>query len=314
MMVMASPELMLFGGVMVTAVPGETQAMVPTVPEPDAVVESVITYELALLGNVVPAGAVSAIWPAAEPPTIAVVANRPVIVYVASEPTVLGLGTTVTPAVPLALMVYAGAAIGTVSLDVLTVKSVKVPAPGLVTEATVTVTESPAAMLSPGGNAIVIPPLVPGVVATNRQFAVASETSTPVTLEKLVGPAVSVRLMVPPAATAVVALKPSVYVAEALETRGEIDSVTADTPVPNDRVFDVVNAGPTAVNDPLPGVIVIVDELGVAGFVPSAVMLTTPPDATAVVKVKKTVLVPPPVIPVTTSVAAVPPDGVRVTE
>ncbi len=163
-MVMASPELMLFGGVMVTAVPGETQAMVPTVPEPDAVVESVITYELALLGNVVPAGAVSAIWPAAEPPTIAVVANRPVIVYVASEPTVLGLGTTVTPAVPLALMVYAGAAIGTVSLDVLTVKSVKVPAPGLVTEATVTVTESPAAMLSPGGNAIVIPPLVPGVV------------------------------------------------------------------------------------------------------------------------------------------------------
>ncbi len=79
------------------------------------------------MGNTVPAGAVSVIQLAGSPvvpPVMAEVANRPVTVYVAKEPTVLGLGTTVTPAVPLALMVYEGAATGTVSLDVATVKSV----------------------------------------------------------------------------------------------------------------------------------------------------------------------------------------------
>jgi len=248
---------------------------------------------------------------------MAEVANRPVIVYVAKEPTVLGLGTTVTPAVPLALMVYAGAETGTVSAEVLTVKSVYVPAPGLVTPATVTVIASPATIAF--GSVIVRPELEPGVVVTNLQFCVASETRTPLMLVKLVGPAVSVRLIVPPMATADVALKVNVYVAEAADTSGEMANVTALTPVPKARLLDVVSGVPLAVKTPLtklPGVIVM-DTLPAeeeAGLVPRAVMLTTPPDAMAVVKVSCTLFVPPPATAVTTSVVAVPPDGVYVTE
>jgi hypothetical protein len=107
-------------------------------------------------------------------------------------------------------------------------------------------------------------------------------------------------------------------VAEAAETRGEIDSVRADTAVPKARLLDVVNVVPFAVKAPLtmlPGVIAIVTlPTAVAGLVPRAVMLTTPPDAMAVVRVSWTLFVPPPLTAVTTSVVAVPPDGVYVTE
>ena len=267
------------------------------------------------MGRVVPAGAVSAMPQVVVPPVIAAVANRPVIVYVDSDPTVFGLGTTVIPAVPLALMVYAGADTCTVSADVLTPKSVYVPAPGFVTLATVTVMASPAAMASPAGVVIVMPPLIPGLVLTNRQFDVASDTSTPVTVVKLVGPAVSVRLIEPPAGTAVVALNPTVYVAEAPATSGEIDNVTAVTAVPKLMEL-VVNGDPDGANGavPLPGVIVTVVEPAVAGLVAKAVILTIPPEAIAVVNVKYTMLaVAPGVAAVTTLLVAVPPEGVYVT-
>lgn len=227
------------------------------------------------------------------------------------------------PAKPLGLIVYDGAATGIVSAEVATVKSVIVEAAGLVTPTAVTVTESPEAMPpTPESVMAKLPAVavenVPAPVpadATNLQPAVASLTSTPVVVAKLV--LGSLRVMVPVlAGTAVVAVKPAVYVAESLATSGETVSVTAVTAKPTETLL-VVNAGPTVTTEPvslLVGVTVTVIVPPVVGLVAKAVIVTTPPDSTGVVRVNWTALGVaeplPPLTAVTASVAAVPPGGV----
>jgi hypothetical protein len=83
--------------------------------------------------------------------------------------------------------------VGTGSFELVAEKSPIVPGEvGLVTPIMSRLTESPALIESASG--IVAVPLVSTApVATNRQFWVVSITSIPVTLEKFVGPAGSVR-------------------------------------------------------------------------------------------------------------------------
>ena len=107
--------------------------------------------------------------------------------------------------------------------------------------------------------------------------------------------------------------------ADAPATRGETARVTFLTAVPKLSVL-VVSVLPTGVNGaavPVAGVIVTPCVLA-GGLMTLAVRLTTPPDAMGVVSVNPTLAgataVPAiTVTPVTTSVAAVPPDGVYVT-
>ncbi len=104
-----------------------------TVPDPAGVVESVITNALGEVGKTVPAGAVSVMALAVRLPRYGVVAKSPVMVYVARLPTVGGFTMTLTPAVPGCGDRNDGALAATVSIVVVTVKLVYVPAAGLVT-------------------------------------------------------------------------------------------------------------------------------------------------------------------------------------
>jgi hypothetical protein len=119
---------------------------------------------------------------------MALAAKSPVMVYVAREPTVGGFTITLTPAVPAALIVYDGALAPTESVVVFTVKSVYVPAPGLVTPAIVTVTASPLLMLFPPVG--IVSEFVPtvGVFVTKCHPPVVSVISAPLTPEKVVLP------------------------------------------------------------------------------------------------------------------------------
>jgi len=310
-----------------------------TVPEPDGVVESVITYALGAVGKTVPAGAVRVIALAVRPPVMALAAKSPVMVYVAKLPTVGGFTMTLTPAVPAAVIVNDGALAGTVSVEVVTAKLVYVPAGGLLTPAIVTVTASPPLIWfvpkSPGPiirhglpeNGVVAGQLADlvGVLVTMCQPPVVSVTSTPLTPVKLELGWETV-MVVAPRAVVLAAVKATVYVADAPATNGETARVTLFTDEPKVTVL-VISWNPLGGNGatvPLAGVTkTATGAVGAMGLTPEATILTVPPDDTAVVRVRATpaqdtvavgVEAEPStligVTAVTTSFAAVPPDGV----
>ena len=134
------------------------------------------------------------------------------------------------------------------SVEVVTAKSVYVPAAGLETPAIVTVTASPAlitlAAKSPGPIVSLWATVELGALVTMCHPPVVSVTSTPLTPVKVVLGSATV-IVVAPAAVVVDAVKPVVYVADAPATNGEIASVTLLTDEPKLTVF-VTFDGPTA--------------------------------------------------------------------
>jgi hypothetical protein len=196
---------------------------------------------------------------------------------------------TITPAEPLGPMMYGGAAAGTVSTDVATVKLEYVPLVGFVTPATVTVSVSPAAIAWPVNVRLMLP-ATPAVLATICQLAVMSVTSQPVTLAKPVFGCA--RVIVPPAATALVALNVTVYVAVAFATEGDTERVRLVTELPTVTVFVVsgvpVLAPPTLAN----GAMVMLLDEDPGGFVPVPVMVTVAPDGISELSPKVTTLQP----------------------
>ncbi len=162
-------------------------------------------------------------------------------------------------------------------------KSLIVTAAGLMTPARVTVTKSPAAMAL-----LKIIMAVPfdsaDPVATKCHPCGVSDTSTPVTAVKLVGPAVSLRVISPPTFAAVEALKVTVYVVEAPATVDPGDTVMLVTELPNVITLDVSVV-------PLPGCTVIsldsVEEVA-GGLVPIAVILSVSPFERVSARVKVT--------------------------
>ncbi len=155
----------------------------------------------------------------------------------AIDPAELGLGVTTTPGLPLAPIVYAAAVAGTLSEVVETLKSDMVCAAGLVTLTRVSTIESPALSVKLTGS--VADPLANDApVTTTVRDWVVSLNETPVTVEKLVGPVVSLKKTLPPAVSALDVRKLTVYVVAAVASADAGLTVTPVTELP--KVIELV--------------------------------------------------------------------------